>query len=52
MCPLTPWETHLCRLHGEEGYTGGFIKRHVTAVIYPEGLTRKIQIGLGVVCRC
>jgi len=48
ICPLTPWENRLRRLGGEEGYAGGFIERYVTAVIYPEGLTREIQIGLGV----
>jgi len=47
VCPLTPWENRLRRLGGEEGYTGGFIERYVTAVIYPEGLTKEIQIGLG-----
>ena len=48
ICPLTPWENQLRRLGGQEGYAGGFIERYVTAVIYPEGLTREIQIGLGV----
>ncbi|HSG50213.1 MAG TPA: DUF2784 domain-containing protein [Longimicrobiales bacterium] len=48
VCPLTPWENQLRRMGGEEGYAGGFIERYVTAVIYPEGLTREIQIGLGV----
>lgn len=48
VCPLTPWENRLRRLGGEEGYAGGFIERYVTAVIYPEGLTREIQVALGV----
>jgi hypothetical protein len=48
VCPLTPWENDLRRLGGQEGYAGGFIERYVTAIIYPEGLTREIQIGLGV----
>ena len=48
VCPLTPWENALRRLGGEEGYTQGFIERYVTALLYPEGLTREIQIGLGV----
>ena len=48
VCPLTPWENQLRRLGGEEGYAGGFIERYVTAVIYPEGLTRDVQIVLGV----
>jgi len=33
---------------GEAGYTGGFIERYVTSAVYPEGLTREIQILLGV----
>jgi len=48
ICPLTPWENHLRRLGGGEGYAGGFIERYVTAVLYPEGLTRDVQIALGV----
>lgn len=48
ICPLTPWENRLRRMGGEAGYAGGFIERYVTAVIYPEGLTREIQIALGV----
>jgi hypothetical protein len=47
ICPLTPLENHLRRLGGEAGYSGGFIERYLTAVIYPDGLTREIQIGLG-----
>lgn len=47
ICPLTPWENDLRRMGGQEGYAGGFIERYVTALIYPEGLTREIQIVLG-----
>jgi hypothetical protein len=28
-------------------YQGGFIEHYVTAVLYPSGLTRPIQIALG-----
>ena len=48
VCPLTPWENRMRRLGGEEGYAGGFIERSVTAAIYPEGLTREIQVALGI----
>jgi hypothetical protein len=48
ICPLTPLENHLRRLGGEAGYDGGFIERYLAAVIYPDGLTREIQIALGV----
>jgi hypothetical protein len=47
ICPLTPLEQHLRRLGGETGYTGDFIGHYLTATIYPEGLTRGIQIALG-----
>jgi hypothetical protein len=49
VCPLTPLEVALRRRAGEAGYEGGFIEHYVTALIYPSGLTREIQILLGVV---
>jgi len=49
ICPLTPWEQHFRRLAGEEGYTGGFVENYLLPVVYPEGLTRGIQILLGVI---
>jgi len=48
ICPLTPLEQSFRRVAGEAGYSGGFIQHYVTSVIYPEGLTRNIQVGLGV----
>lgn len=45
-CPLTPLEIAFRRLGGEAGYEGGFIQHYVTAVIYPPGLTRALQVGL------
>lgn len=48
VCPLTPWENRMRRLGGGEEYAGGFIERYVTAAIYPEGLTREIQVALGI----
>ncbi len=46
-CPLTPLEVALRELGGEAGYQGGFIEHYLTAALYPEGLTREIQIVLG-----
>jgi hypothetical protein len=46
-CPLTPLETTLRELGGQTGYEGDFIEHYITAVIYPSGLTRRIQIALG-----
>lgn len=47
-CPLTPLEVWLRRRGGESGYTGGFIEQYITAWLYPTGLTRELQIGLGI----
>jgi Protein of Unknown function (DUF2784) len=47
VCPLTPLENALRRRGGEAGYSGGFIEHYITATIYPAGLTRRIQLVLG-----
>lgn len=47
ICPLTPLEIALRRRGGQVGYAGGFIEHYVTAVVYPEGLTRRTQLMLG-----
>lgn len=47
ICPLTPLENSLRLAGGQEGYSGGFIEHYITSVIYPEGLTRPVQMGLG-----
>ena len=47
ICPLTPLENHYRELAGENGYSGGFIEHYVLPVIYPSGLTRNIQLWLG-----
>jgi hypothetical protein len=48
VCPLTWAELHLRRLAGGAGYEGGFIEHYLLPLIYPPGLTRELQIGLGV----
>ncbi|MFE8644010.1 DUF2784 domain-containing protein [Sphingomonas sp. NCPPB 2930] len=48
ICPLTPLEMRLRRAAGDEGYAVGFIDHYLAAAIYPEGLTRTVQVGLGV----
>lgn len=48
ICPLTPLEVSLRELGGEQGYEGGFIDHYITSWIYPEGLTREMQLGLGI----
>jgi hypothetical protein len=47
ICPLTPLENHWRRLAGELGYPGGFIEHYFLAVLYPDGLTRRVQLLLG-----
>jgi len=47
ICPLTPIEKRLRELGGEGAYAGGFIEHYVTALIYPEGLTRSLQLLIG-----
>jgi Protein of Unknown function (DUF2784) len=46
VCPLTPWEQQLRIAAGQRGYDGGFIEHYLLAMIYPDGLTRPLQIGL------
>ncbi len=47
-CPLTPLENYFRRAAGDEGYTGGFMEQYLFPVLYPEGLTPRIQLMLGV----
>jgi Protein of Unknown function (DUF2784) len=47
-CPLTPLENYFRRLAGEAGYSGGFIEHYAIRVIYPDGLSRRTQLALGV----
>jgi hypothetical protein len=48
-CPLTPLENRFRALAGEARYAGDFIQHYLLAAIYPEGLTREVQIGLGLI---
>jgi hypothetical protein len=47
-CPLTLLENDLRRRAGDAGYSGGFIDHYLVKVIYPSGLTRGMQVALGV----
>ena len=49
VCPLTPLENWLLRQAGGAGYSGDFIQHYFLPVLYPIGLTREIQVILGVV---
>jgi len=48
ICPLTPLEINLRQGAGEAGYSGEFIEHYVLPLVYPSGLTRDIQIALGI----
>jgi hypothetical protein len=48
ICPLTPLENALRTLGGESGYEGGFIEHYLLPALYPSGLTRDVQIWLGI----
>ena len=47
ICPLTPMEQKLRLAAHESGYTGGFIEHYLIPLIYPDELTRDMQLGLG-----
>jgi hypothetical protein len=48
VCPLTPLEQWLRTRAGQQGYAGGFIEHYLLGIVYPEGLTRGLQIGIGI----
>ena len=48
ICPLTPLENWLRERGGGTAYGGGFVERYLLAVLYPQGLTRRDQVALGV----
>ena len=48
ICPLTPLENRLREEGGAGGYAGGFVERYLVPILYPEELTREVQIGLGI----
>ena len=47
-CPLTDIENSLLRRAGAAGYSGGFIAHYIFAIIYPTGLTRGMELAIGV----
>lgn len=47
ICPLTPLEVQLRLAADQEGYSGGFVEHYLIPLIYPEPLTRSLQLGLG-----
>lgn len=49
ICPLTPLENKYRHQAGLEMYDGDFVMRYIMPVLYPEDLTRTLQIILGLV---
>ena len=49
ICPLTPLENTLRTKGGASGYATGFVEHYIMPILYPAELTRKMQIGLGII---
>lgn len=47
-CPLTPLENWLRAKAGSDPLEGDFVGRYVLPTLYPAGLTRDLQIILGI----
>lgn len=45
-CPLTPLENALRRAAGASGYSGGFVDHYLAPLIYPAGLSPRVQLTL------
>ena len=46
-CPLTPLEQQLRLAAGQQGFSSSFIEHYLLAMIYPDSLTRFVQMALG-----
>ncbi|RDS82340.1 DUF2784 domain-containing protein [Dyella monticola] len=49
ICPLTGIENYFRVRAGEAAYEGDCIGHYLVATIYPDGLTRHIQLALGAI---
>lgn len=47
ICPLTPLEQWLRRLAEEGSYSGSFTAQYIEPLVYPVGLTPRMQWGIG-----
>jgi Protein of Unknown function (DUF2784). len=48
ICPLTDLETWLIEQSGAHGFQEGFIEHYLFPLLYPQELTRGLQVTLGV----
>ena len=46
VCPLTPLENLWRQRAGQDGYAGGFVEHYLIPLIYPAGLTPRLQLAL------
>jgi hypothetical protein len=49
ICPLTPLENYLRERGGLAGYEGDFVERYMLPLLYPDRLTRELQVALGII---
>jgi hypothetical protein len=49
ICPLTPLENEFRLRAGLDVYSGDFVARYLFPVLYPESLTREVQVMLGAI---
>jgi len=49
ICPLTPLENSLRAAAGLEAYARDFVAEYVFPLLYPDGLTRRAQLAIGIV---
>ncbi len=48
ICPLTPLEIRLREIAGQGAYNRSFTEEYILPLIYPEALTRELQIMIGI----
>ena len=48
ICPLTPLENKLRVEAASSGHSGAFIDHYIMPIVYPSGLTRGMQLVLGI----
>ena len=49
LCPLTHLENQFRALAGQGGYSESFVERYLLNIVYPEGLTREVQVVLAAI---
>src|SRR5947209_12817573 len=49
ICPLTPLENGLRARGGAATYQGGFVDHYIMPVLYPDGLTARMQVMIACV---